>query len=310
MIAFATIINAHFELIIDEFFNYSYYISRNNLFVAKHLIGNVQIKRCMMKRFFTISFFIMLFVSCKSPYEMIRTGPEYPPLPKNAEIKLVSWSDIDKYEQIAIVDVGEFNLEKRTKYAMEAARKAGGEFIAAKLSSDEEKNKRNEYLVQTFVILRKKPIEEKIVPKQEAPREIASLPKVSETVSQTPKAIPEEIEEIPEEKADYSSLPRASFRMLLNETNTLKGEKFRGALYPIKYFRIPPELKTQSVAGKQLLMLSNQKGTAKVLLFIPQERYHDIQALIKEKKRFEFVYTPITVYRSKYPVLDYIDTIK
>ncbi|MCX7678653.1 MAG: hypothetical protein N2316_05490 [Spirochaetes bacterium] len=262
-----------------------------------------------MKRVGVVVFIVLFFPLCKSPYEMIRTGPEYPPLPKDAEVTLVPWTDIDKYEQIAIVDVGEFTLEKRTKYAKEAARKAGGEFIAAKLSSDEEKNKRHEYLVQTFVILKKKTIQEK----QTSPKEVAMLPKISEPtpiVEKESKIIPDVNEDIPPEVPDYSTLPRASFRMLLKETESLKGEKFRGSLYPVKYFRVPPELKNKATEGKQLLMLSNQSGSAKVLLFIPREHYYDIQEMIKEKKRFEFVYTPLTVYRSKYPVLEYLDTIK
>lgn len=259
-----------------------------------------------MKRIFLIFAITLLFSSCKAPYELLRTGPAQPPLPKDAEIKVVSWSEIDKYEQIAVVDVGEFTLEKRTKYAMEAARAAGGEFIAAKLSGDEAKDKRSEYLVQSFVVLKKKEVQESA-----APKETAVIPKVSDAVpSEEKKMIPEEKEEIPAEAPDYSSLPRASFRMLLKETPSLKGEKFRGSLYPIKYFKVPPELRKETSEGKQLLMLSNQSGNAKVLLILPRDRYHDMQEMIKAKKRLDFVYSPVTVYRSKYPVLEYVDTIK
>ncbi len=247
----------------------------------------------------------LIFTSCKAPYELVRTGPAQPPLPKDAEIKVVSWSEIDKYEQIAIVDVGEFTLEKRMKYAMDAARAAGGEFIAAKLSGDEAKDKRSEYLVQSFVVLKKKAIQETA-----APKETAIIPKVSEAMPSEEKKIPEEKEEIPAEAPDYSSLPRASFRMLLKEAPTLKGEKFRGSLYPVKYFKVPLELKKETSAGKQLLMLSNQSGSAKVLLILPRDKYQDMQDMIKAKKRLDFIYTPVTVYRSKYPVLEYVDTIK
>ncbi len=258
-----------------------------------------------MKRFFIIFIIPLILTSCKAPYELVRTGPAQQPLPKDAEIKVISWSEIDKYEQIAIVDVGEFTLEKRMKYAMDAARAAGGEFIAAKLSGDETKDKRSEYLVQSFVVLKKKTIQETA-----APKETAVMPKVSEAVPSEEKKIPEEREEIPVETPDYSSLPRASFRMLLKEAPTLKGEKFRGSLYPVKYFKVPPELKKETSAGKQLLMLSNQSGSAKVLLILPRDRYHDMQDMIKAKKRLDFIYTPVTVYRSKYPVLEYVDTIK
>ncbi len=259
-----------------------------------------------MKRFFLIFTIVLFFSSCKAPYELVRTGPAQPPLPKDAEIKVVPWSDIDKYEQIAIVDVGEFTLEKRTKYAMDAARAAGGEFIAAKLSGDAAKDKRSEYLMQSFVVLKKKAIQD-----MPAPKETAVIPKVSDAMpADEKKMIPEDKEEIPAEAPDYSSLPRASFRMLLKETPSLKGEKFRGSLYPVKYFRVPSALKKVTSADKQLLMLSNQSGSAKVLLILPRDKYHDMQNMIKAKKRLDFIYSPVTVYRSRYPVLEYVDTIK
>ncbi len=111
-------------------------------------------------------------------------------------------------------------------------------------------------------------------------------------------------------KADYSNLPRASYRKLLSETPSMRGEQFRGSLYPVKYFRLPPELKKHSEEGNQLLMLSSRKGSARVLLMVPPGKRRDIQSLIQSKKPLEFVYKPVTVYRAKYPVLQFVDEIR
>jgi len=43
---------------------------------------------------------------------------------------------------------------------------------------------------------------------------------------------------------------------------------------------------------------------------VPKERYKDLRSRIRSKKKFDFVYSPVTVFKSKYPVLKYIDEIK
>lgn len=249
----------------------------------------------------------LIFAVCKSPYELVRTGSTYPALPKEAEVKVVSWSDIDKYEQIAVVDVGEFTLEKRIKYAQDAARAAGGDFIAPRLSGDASKDNRTEYLVQSFAVLKKKAQPDQVaIVRDTAQKDVEAL---------SGKEIAPQDDnqgDLADEgtKADYSALPRASYRMLLTDYASLKGEKFKGSLYPVKYFRIPPALKKATGPDNQLLMLSSRQGAAKVLLMVPKEKYRDLNSRIKSKKRFDFVYTPVTVFKSKYPVLKYVDEIK
>jgi hypothetical protein len=245
----------------------------------------------------------LIFTVCKSPYELVRTGPGHPALPKEAEVKVVSWSDINSYDQIALVDVGEFTLEKRIKYAQDAARAAGGEFIAPRLSGDAAKNNKTEYLVQSFAVLKKKT----------APVVADTMPKVSGGDDAREIAPPDEPQgDLADggDKKDYSALPRASYRMLLTDYASLKGENFRGSLYPVKYFRTPPALKNTTGTGNQLLMLSSRQGSAKVLLVVPREKYAELNSRIKSKKQFNFVYTPVTVFKSKYPVLKYVDEIK
>ena len=122
-----------------------------------------------MRRMSIIWLLPLIFTVCKSPYELVRTGPSHPALPKEAEVKVVSWSDINNYDQIAIVDVGEFTLDRRIKFAQDAARTAGGEFIAPRLSGDASKDNKTEYLVQSFAVLKKKA----------APATADTMPKVS-----------------------------------------------------------------------------------------------------------------------------------
>lgn len=260
-----------------------------------------------MRRISIIWLILLVFAMCKSPYELVRTGSTYPALPKEAEVKVVSWSDIDKYDQIAMVDVGEFTLEKRIKYAQDAARTAGGEFIAPRLSGDTAKDNKTEYLVQSFAILKKKAITEQVAVVQD------KLPKDDEGEDDNEIAPNKDAEgdlADVEPKADYSALPRASYRMLLTDYASLKDEKFKGSLYPVKYFRTPASLKSATGAGNQLLMLSSRQGSAKVLLVVPKDRYKDLNSRIRSKKKFDFVYSPVTVFKSKYPVLKYIDEIK
>ncbi len=65
-----------------------------------------------MRRLSIILLLPLAFTVCKSPYELVRTGPEHPALPKDAEVKLVPWNDVGSYDQLAIIDVGEFTLKK------------------------------------------------------------------------------------------------------------------------------------------------------------------------------------------------------
>jgi hypothetical protein len=246
----------------------------------------------MMRRLYLIFLIPAAFLVCKSPYELVRTGPQNPPLQKEAEVTVVPWTDLDKYDQIAVVDVGEFTLERRIKYAKIAARDAGGEFIAPKLTGDKSKDGTSDFLIQSFVVLKKKP-----------PQETA-LPKVSAGIAAKDAGSLE----APEEKTamDGSKLPRASYRMLLTDYASIRGEKFQGSLYPVKFFQVPRELKKEAGTGKNIIMLSSRQGTAKVLLIVPSARRAELNRMIKSKKKYDFIYSPVTVYKSKYPVLELI----
>ncbi|HON78161.1 MAG TPA: hypothetical protein PK544_06695 [Spirochaetota bacterium] len=247
-----------------------------------------------MKRSIYLFLMLVLMFSCKSPYELVRTGPIYPPQPQDAEVKIVGWGEKAHYEQIAIADVGEYTLDRRIQEAMKAAREAGGTAIMPKLTTDSELNAKSGFLVQSFLILKEK----------------------SEDIAETPE---QKVATVPVEKKggdiegktgpDYSNLPRAKYRLLLSDLALLKGTTFRGSMYPVRYYRVPRTLKTYRKTNSHLLLLSSRSGSSRVLLFLPKDKYTAVRAMIKSKKRLDFVYKPVAVYKSKFPVLEYVDTI-
>ncbi len=254
-----------------------------------------------MQRLLIATFILALAIGCKSPYELVRTGPIYPPLAKDSEVKIIGWQRPDSYEQVGIVDVGEYTLDRRISIAKQVARETGGDIIMPKISADPEETKKPGFLLQSFIILREK--------------KSPSLAAAGPDLAIAPSTIPEKdeksaIQPAAEPKKDYSKLPRAQFRILLSEISMLKGSQFQGSLYPVKYYTIPQSLKSVGAAERQLLMLSTRDGEKQVLLFVPKEKSRDFRKMIQNKRILNFVYTPLTVYRGKYPVLDYVDTIE
>lgn len=250
-----------------------------------------------MKRSIYLILMLVLVFSCKSPYELVRTGPMYTPQPKDAEVKIIGPGENAPYEQIAITDVGEYTLERRINEAKNAAREAGGTAIMPKLTTDSELNTKSGFLVQSFLILREK--SEDITETPE--KQVAIAPADKNTAEIEGKAA--------KTGPDYSNLPRAKYRLLLTDLALLKGTTFRGSMYPVSYYRIPRVLKTFKKKNSHLLLLSSRSGSSRVLLFLPKDKYHTVKTMIKSKKRLDFVYKPVAVYKSKLPVLEYIDTI-
>lgn len=250
-----------------------------------------------MKRSIYLFLMLVLVFSCKSPYELVRTGPIYTPQPKDAEVKILGWGENTQYEQIAITDVGEYTLERRINEAKNAAREAGGTAIMPKLTTDSELNSKSGFLVQSFLILREKSED---IP-ETAETKVAVVPEnrnAAELEGKSAKTGP-----------DYSNLPRAKYRLLITDLALLKGTTFRGSMYPVSYYRVPRVLNTYKKKNTHLLLLSSRSGSSRVLLFLPKEQYSAVRTMIKSKKRLDFVYKPVAVYKSKFPVLEYVDTI-
>ncbi|MDY6934644.1 MAG: hypothetical protein SVZ03_10550 [Spirochaetota bacterium] len=259
----------------------------------------------MRFRYAVLILLVSLF-AC-STAKFVRTGSVYPSLPRGEEVKVVVWGDQGKYEVIGVVEIGESSLESRIRKAKSIARDNGGDAIMPKGITDE--NELNKigggFLLQSFLVLRtkaeKQMIEEKkvdIVSKIEPERDF--FESVEEEESQT-------VEDI---QPDAENLPRATFKLLIEEYATLRDEKFRGSLYPVKFTKVPSELRSYVERDRKLLLLKTKSGRYSLYLIVPENKGKRIGSIIGTNKKLDFVYTPVTVYRSKYPVLKYLGEIR
>jgi len=115
------------------------------------------------------------------------------------------------------------------------------------------------------------------------------------------------------EPADYSLLPRAGYRELLDNNEALKEKKFQGALVPVNFYRVPGALGKYDDGTSHLLMVTTRSGRSSLLLFVPKSMEGDIRGMIAKRQLLGFVYSPLDVYTTKegkkYPVLRMIDRI-
>jgi hypothetical protein len=258
-----------------------------------------------MKRIILSILLLTIFFSCETQSRFVLTGVKQPPLAENAEVKVVAWGDPGNYEAIGIADVGQYNLEERINEAKRIARLHGGDVIMPKGLRDKESIKDTEsegYLIQSFLILKKK--EE--MPEVAVVKDVGKIEKKDDIHDDM-----EESSNVPQK--NYANLPRATYKLLLNDYKSLKGELFQGSLYPKRYFRTPRILRSHAGANKRLLMVSTKSGKYKIFLFVPESMTDRFQGIIKNRGRFNFVYTPLDVYvtgKGRYPVLEYVDEIK
>ena len=251
-----------------------------------------------MKRYILLfAAFSILIVSCKTTgVNFVRTGEKYPPTPAGVEIKIIAWGDAKGYEVIGFADVGGYSVEKRVEKAKYVARDNGGDAIMPKglwKESRETVSEKGSMLVQSFVILKSRTSS-----KMDDLIDDSDLPG-----DDTGKKA----------KDDYGKLPRATFKLLVKDIDNLKGEMFRGTLFPVKYFKTPDSLREHLGDGGKLLLLSTKSRKFKLLAFIPREKTSRVSQLISENRKVNFVYSPLTLYRTKegtYPVLKFIDEIR
>ncbi len=274
--------------------------------------------------------FATLF-SCMST-KYIRTGEELSPVSWDEEIIIFDTSKPEKkYQKIGLLRISGGDQNKRIERARLYARKKGGNgIIVGKIGviTDPEtgdiieEGEPSAYETQEFVIIRL--LDEKIATSQpEAEKQkTAEEEGREEKASETPKAaaVPEkeiELPPVPGKTAepaliDYSTLPRASFRLLVNDYKSLEGKMFRGALMPKKIYKIPSSLKSVAGIDDRLVMLTTKSGKLKIYLIINKALVPDFINKIKAGETLDFVYSPAGVYSSgkvDYPVLDFIEEI-
>lgn len=265
-----------------------------------------RLRRYYMKRpVVHILLLALFFFGCETQSRFVLTGVKQSPLAENAEVKVVAWGDPGNYEAIGIADVGQYNLEERIQVAKRIARLHGGDVIMPKGLRDVESIKEDSsegYLIQSFLILKTK---------EEMP-EVAMVKDVGKIEKK--EAVKDDLEKAPEESPKkYTNLPRATFKLLINDYRSLKGELFIGSLYPKRYFKMPRRLRAYAAGGKKLVLVSTRSGKYKIFLFVPESMTEKLQGIIKSQGKLNFVYTPVDVYvtaREKYPVLEFVDEIK
>jgi hypothetical protein len=260
-----------------------------------------ELRRYIMKKFMTIAFSVFLF-GCVTKSEFILTGVKHEALPENTEVKVVAWGDSDRYEIIGIADVGQYSLDERIEEVKRIARLHGGDVIMPKGlqgSESREKIDREGYLLQSFLVMRMK---------DEVPEvAIKDASKMGDDDKLTAdKELQASIEK-------YKNLPRATYKLLVNDYRTLKGELFKGSLYPKRYYPIPARLRSLAGRDKQMLLVTTRSGKYKLFLLVPKNMNSKFKGMIRQGKKLNFVYSPVDIYvtrRGRYPVLKYVDDIR
>ena len=90
--------------------------------------------------------------------------------------------------------------------------------------------------------------------------------------------------------------PRLTYRMLLNDGDFLKGEKFTGVVHPREILK--PVAKLRRISGKDMRVVKALTTSGKNALYVivPAASLPRISKLIKKNKSLDLVYTPAGLY--------------
>ncbi|MEW6525568.1 MAG: hypothetical protein AB1444_02750 [Spirochaetota bacterium] len=223
---------------------------------------------------------VLLFISCTS-VEFVKTGGEYPALNETDEVQVLLTIDKNQYDEIGIADIGGVSLPVRIDKAKQIARSKGGNVIVPVTMCTEEAQKRmrSGYIIQSFYILKTKTA-------AIAPQEAVESKQI---------APPVEEEFIPEKQA-------ATFTQLLQDYPSLQGNEFTNTMVPLRFYKIPPSLLVYGLSEYKLCLMQFDTDNT-VLVFIPKEKITVIKKSIDKKSTIAVDFTPLGVYKEKYPVL-------
>ncbi|MDH7552388.1 MAG: hypothetical protein QHH74_01895 [Spirochaetota bacterium] len=223
---------------------------------------------------------VFILISCTS-VEFVKTGEEYPALNETDEVQVLLTIDKNQYDEIGIADIGGVSLPVRIEKAKQIARSKGGNVIVPVTMCTEEAQKRmrSGYIIQSFYILKTKT--EAIAPKE-----------AIESKQITP---PVEEEFIPEKQA-------ATFQQLLQHYPSLQGQPFTNTMVPLRFYKIPPSLLVYGLSDYKLCLMQFDTDNT-VLVFIPKEKITVIKNSIDTRSTIAIDFTPLGVYKGKYPVL-------
>ena len=222
----------------------------------------------------------LLMISCTS-VEFVKTGEEYPALNESDEVQVLLTIDKNQYDEIGIADIGGVSLPVRIEKAKQIARSKGGNVVVPVTMCTEEAQKRmrSGYIIQSFYILKTKAV--------------AAIPK--ETAQSKQITIPVEEEFMPEKQA-------ATFTQLLQQYPALQGQPFTNSMVPLRFYKIPPSLLVYGLSEYKLCLMQFDADNT-VLVFIPQEKITIIKKSIDNRNTIPVDFTPLGVYKGKYPVL-------
>lgn len=219
-------------------------------------------------------------VSCTS-VDFVKTGSEHPPLPPDSEVQMLLTVDKEQFDEIGIADISGVSLPVRIEKAKQLARSKGGDVIVpvTMLTEKDQKRIRSGYIIQSFYILKT--------------RNAVEAKKPETDLAATARPPDEEL--IPEKQS-------ATFDQLLREFMVLQGQQFANTAAPLRFYKIPPSLAVYGLHDYKLCLMQFEEVHS-VLVFIPKNKIQTIKTAIEEKKSIGIDYTPLGVYKEKYPVL-------
>ena len=105
-----------------------------------------------------------------------------------------------------------------------------------------------------------------------------------------------------------ASLPRATYKQLLEEYPAMQGKEYFASLYPVKFYKVPSSLKVYDIKNHRLLLMRTSSEKYKLLVFVPEENVAEMKTKTETGNKVNFAYSPLGVYKQRYPVLKLIKT--
>lgn len=239
-----------------------------------------------MKRIIAGASFAFLLICSCTYSKFVLTGKKHDPLSEDKPVKVIPWGNQADYDVIGMAEIGESDIESRINEAKRIARENGGDVVAPKgiESGDASQEGDVGYRLHSFMILKS--------------RQVSEVAKAVE-----PAGVP---------LTSPGNYPKASFKLLRDDYESLKGQKFQGALYPYKFKEIPSKLLGITEGYKKLVEMRTRTRSPKfrIYLLIPTDNVSEFEDSLNSKEVVKFVYTPVSVYKRKIPVLEFISILE
>lgn len=107
----------------------------------------------------------------------------------------------------------------------------------------------------------------------------------------------------------YSAIPRATYRILAEDYEFLRDERFKGVVCPDKIMQLPKSLATHAHDDYKLLKAKTVARKNIIYVIIPENVVTRVREAIKMKRKFYIVYTPVDIYGG-FPVVKFVEEIE